>query len=60
MERYRLVTEINCTVASLLIDTEAPLDILHEIASDRIRAATQHFGDLTSKRVLTVDWFACW
>lgn len=46
MERYRPVTGIDCTVASLLIDTEAPLDVLHETATDRIRAATQLLENL--------------
>jgi hypothetical protein len=46
MERYRPVTGIDCTIASLLIDTEAPLDVLHETATDRIRAATQLLENL--------------
>lgn len=46
MGRYRPVTGIDCTVASLLIDTEAPLDVLHETATDRIRAATQLLENL--------------
>ena len=41
MDRYMPVTGIDCTIASLLIDTEAPLDVLHETASYRIRTATQ-------------------
>ncbi|WP_095167225.1 hypothetical protein [Pseudomonas sp. Irchel 3H3] len=41
MDRYMPVTGIECTIASLLIDTEAPLDVLHEIAAYRIRTATQ-------------------
>ncbi|EXF92398.1 hypothetical protein HK44_012685 [Pseudomonas fluorescens HK44] len=41
MTRYIPITGIDCTVASLLIDTEAPLDVLHETAAYRIRAATQ-------------------
>jgi hypothetical protein len=35
------ITGIDCTIASLLIDTEAPLDVLHETAAYRIRTATQ-------------------
>lgn len=41
MDRYMPVTGIDCNVPSLLIDTEAPLDVLHEIAAYRIRTATQ-------------------
>jgi hypothetical protein len=41
MARYMPITGIDCTVASLLIDTEAPLDVLHETAAYRIRTATQ-------------------
>jgi hypothetical protein len=40
MDRYMPVTGIDCNVPSLLIDTEAPLDVLHEIAAYRIRTAT--------------------
>jgi hypothetical protein len=50
MERYRPVTGIDCTVASLLIDTEAPLDVLHETATDRIRAATQLLENLAFEK----------
>ncbi|PWK31816.1 hypothetical protein LOY55_03550 [Pseudomonas sp. B21-040] len=41
MDRYMPVTGIDCTIASLLIDTQAPLDVLHETAAYRIRTATQ-------------------
>ena len=41
MDRYMPVTGIDCTVPSLLIDTQAPLDVLHETAAYRIRTATQ-------------------
>ena len=41
MDRYRPVTGIDCTIPSLLIDTQAPLDVLHETAAYRIRTATQ-------------------
>jgi hypothetical protein len=32
MKRYRPVTGTECIIASLLIDIEAPLDVLHETA----------------------------
>jgi len=41
MDRYMPVTGIDCSVPSLLIDTEAPIEVLHETAAYRIRTATQ-------------------
>jgi hypothetical protein len=35
------ITGIDCTVPSLLIDTEAPVDVLHDTAAYCIRAVTQ-------------------
>lgn len=35
------ITGVDCCVPSLLIDTEAPLDVLHESAAFRIRSTTQ-------------------
>lgn len=46
MDRYIPVTGDNCLIASLLIDTEAPLDVLHETAACRIRAATELLENL--------------
>ncbi len=40
MDRYLPITGIDCKIASLLIDTEAPLDVLHETAAHRIRDPT--------------------
>lgn len=37
--RYMALTSNDCTIPALLIDTEAPLDVLHEAAAYRIRAA---------------------
>ena len=31
--RYMPITGIDCTIASLLIDTEAPVDVLHDTAA---------------------------
>ncbi|OLF51704.1 hypothetical protein [Pseudomonas chlororaphis] len=39
--RYMALTSNDCTIPSLLIDTEAPLDVLHEAAAHRIRAVAQ-------------------
>ncbi|MGF6149792.1 hypothetical protein [Pseudomonas fluorescens] len=41
MARYMPITGIDCTIASLLIDTEAPVDVLHDTAVYRIRSVTQ-------------------
>jgi len=41
MARYMPITGIDCTIASLLIDTEAPVDVLHDTAAYRIRSVTQ-------------------
>ncbi len=41
MHRYQPITGIDCTPAALLIDTQAPLDVLHENAAQRIRTVTQ-------------------
>lgn len=32
MTRYMPITGIDCTIPSLLIDTEAPVDVLHDTA----------------------------
>ncbi|ALI03325.1 phosphate-starvation-inducible protein PsiE [Pseudomonas sp. FW306-02-F02-AA] len=41
MTRYMPITGIDCTIASLLIDTEAPIDVLHDTAAYRICSVTQ-------------------
>ena len=41
MHRCQPITGIDCTPAALLIDTQAPLDVLHENAAQRIRTVTQ-------------------
>ncbi|WP_367372161.1 hypothetical protein [Pseudomonas lini] len=40
MARYMPITGIDCTIPSLLIDTEAPVDVLHDTAAYRIRIRT--------------------
>ncbi|WPN60717.1 hypothetical protein [Pseudomonas sp. P9_31] len=35
------ITSIDCTIPSLLIDTEAPVDVLHDTAAYRTRSVTQ-------------------
>lgn len=58
MDRYMPVTGIDCTIPSLLIDTQAPLDVLHETAAYRIRTATPTAGGVGG--VFTVIWRVCW
>ena len=41
MARYMPITGIDCLIPSLLIDTEAPLDVLHDTAAYRTRSVTQ-------------------
>lgn len=46
--RYMPLTSNDCTIPALLADTEAPLDVLHEAATHRIRAATQLLESIAS------------
>lgn len=41
MARYMPITGIDCNIPSLLIDTEAPVDVLHDTAAYRVRCVTQ-------------------
>lgn len=41
MNRYMPITGHDCNIPSLLIDTRAPIDVLHDAAAYRIRAVTQ-------------------
>jgi len=49
MARYMAITGLDCTIPSLMIDTEAPLDVLHETAAYRIRAVTQLLENLAMR-----------
>lgn len=48
MDRYMPMTGIDCLIPSLLIDTQAPLDVLHDTAAYRIRTATQLLESIAS------------
>jgi hypothetical protein len=48
MERYMPITGIDCHVPSLLIDAQAPLDVLRELGAYRIRTATQLLESITA------------
>ncbi|AUF99671.1 hypothetical protein CXQ81_03385 [Pseudomonas sp. 09C 129] len=41
MSRYMPITGIDNNFPSLLIDTQAPIDVLHDTAAYRIRCVTQ-------------------
>jgi hypothetical protein len=49
------ITGVDCTPAALLIDTEAPLDVLHETAAYRIRAVTQLLENIAFREELSSD-----
>ena len=55
MARYMPITGIDCLIASLLIDTEAPLDVLHDTAAYRIRSVTQLVETLSLGDSLKAD-----
>lgn len=46
--RYMALTSNDCSIPTLLIDTEAPLDVLHEAAAHRIRAVAQLLENIAS------------
>ncbi|QQZ42330.1 hypothetical protein IF690_01975 [Pseudomonas sp. SK3(2021)] len=41
MNRYMPITGHDCNIPYLLIDTQVPVDVLHDAAAYRIRAVTQ-------------------
>lgn len=55
MNRYMPLTEHDCLLPSLLIDTQAPLDVLHDAAAYRIRAVTQVLENLAFRDTLKTD-----
>ncbi|MFC6300778.1 hypothetical protein GNF76_20355 [Pseudomonas sp. CCM 7893] len=55
MNRYIPLTGHDCTLPSLLIDTQAPLDVLHDAAAYRIRAVTQVLENLAFRDTLKTD-----
>jgi hypothetical protein len=55
MNRYKPFTGVDSDFHSLLIDTEAPLDVLHETASYRIGAVTQLLENLAFREEISSD-----
>ncbi|RON48935.1 hypothetical protein [Pseudomonas frederiksbergensis] len=63
MARYMPITGIDCTIPALLIDTEAPVDVLHDTAAYRLRCVTQlvetlSLGEGSSRDALLLQDFA--
>ncbi|NNA67224.1 hypothetical protein HBO22_11535 [Pseudomonas gessardii] len=46
------LTGHDCTIPALLIDTQAPLDVLHDAAAHRIRAVTQLLENIAFRETL--------
>ena len=55
MNRYMPITGIDNASHSLLIDTEAPLDVLHDTAAYRISAVTQLLENLAMREEISSD-----
>jgi len=55
MQRYTPITGIDCTPATLLIDTQAPLDVLHATADYRIRTVTQVLENIAFRSEIASD-----
>ncbi|MBJ2221348.1 hypothetical protein [Pseudomonas sp. MF7453] len=55
MERYIPLTGIERVPASLLIDSQAPLDVLQAMADYRIRTVTQVLENIASRGEVEAD-----
>lgn len=55
MNRYMPITGVDCVPATLLIDTEAPLDVLFETADYRIRTVTQLLENIAFHSEISSD-----
>ena len=55
MNRYMPITGVDNDFHALLIDTEAPLEVLHETADYRIRAVTQLLENLAMREEIHSD-----
>jgi len=55
MNRYMPLTGHDCTIPALLIDTQAPLDVLHDAAAHRIRAVTQLLENIAFREEVSSD-----
>ena len=55
MSRYMPITGIENNFHALLIDTQAPLDVLHDTAAYRIAAVTQLLENLAMRADISTD-----
>ena len=55
MNRYMPLTGHDSNIPALLIDTQAPLDVLYEAAAYRIRAVTQFLENLAFREEISSD-----
>ena len=55
---YIPLTAIDCTIPALLIDRNAPLDVLHANAAARVLAVTQLMETFSSRDVLDLKQLA--
>ena len=55
MNRYTPLTGHDSTIPALVIDTQAPLDVLYEAAAYRIRAVTQFLENLAFREEISSD-----
>ncbi len=55
MNRYMPLTGHDSSIPALVIDTQAPLDVLHEAAAYRIRAVTQFLENLAFREDISSD-----
>ncbi|QOY70505.1 MULTISPECIES: hypothetical protein [Pseudomonas] len=55
MTRYIPLTGHDSTIPALVIDTQAPLDVLYDAAAYRIRAVTQFLENLAFREQISSD-----
>ena len=55
MNRYMPLTGHDSTIPALVIDTQAPLDVLYDAAAYRIRAVTQFLENLAFREEISSD-----
>ncbi|WP_258197738.1 MULTISPECIES: hypothetical protein [Pseudomonas] len=55
MNRYMPLTGHDATIPALVIDTQAPLDVLYNAAAYRIRAVTQFLENLAFREEISSD-----
>ena len=55
MNRYMPLTGHDSLIPALVIDTQAPLDVLYDAAAYRIRAVTQFLENLAFREEISSD-----